>query len=196
MTRHVRGWCMSSELGWSSELATQERMARHVRGWCRDGPFAMPGACPLSLSPPCVCECFALGGVCVRGAGAAVRYRPWPQPFWPRVQCQVGSRAGTAPACAIAAPEVEPDLAFIPAERGVPQDIQDLFRHEAWARAMGVGRWFCCRRRRLARTLERWARLYRHLRRLRRLQRVFAFAGHHLAATYPRSLLRRLRAVW
>ena len=153
----------------------------------------MPALC---LSPPRVSANVSLSA----GSACAAQVRrfgtgPGRSHFGPGFNAK--SEAEQEPLLlALAAPEVEPDLAFIPAERGVPQDIQDLFRHEAWARAMGVGRWFCCRRRRLARTLDRWARLYRHLRRLRRLQRVFAFAGHHLAATYPRSLLRRLRAVW
>eukprot|EP00972_Heterocapsa_arctica_P042117 6208928-Heterocapsa_arctica.AAC.1 len=55
----------------------------------------------------------------------------------------------------------------------------------------------CCRRRRTQkeslRTLARWRRVLRHLRRLGRLQRVFAYVGHDLQ-TYPDRLRRRLRA--
>jgi hypothetical protein len=54
----------------------------------------------------------------------------------------------------------------------------------------------CCRRRRAASTLRRWASLLRHVRRLRRLQRVFAYIGQHLSENYPDSLRRRLRSVF
>jgi hypothetical protein len=58
------------------------------------------------------------------------------------------------------------------------------------------GRFGCCRRKRLrpltAEVLGRWTGILRHLHRLRRLQRVFAYVGHHLQS-YPRNLRQRLR---
>eukprot|EP00972_Heterocapsa_arctica_P067563 9972187-Heterocapsa_arctica.AAC.1 len=56
--------------------------------------------------------------------------------------------------------------------------------------------WCCRRRRRTAATTSRWIRLLRHLARLRRLQRLFAYAGQHLDQAYPRSLRQRLRLVY
>jgi hypothetical protein len=54
----------------------------------------------------------------------------------------------------------------------------------------------CCRRRRTASTLRKWASLLRHVRRVRRLQRVFAYIDQHLNENYPDSLRRRLRVVF
>ncbi len=64
--------------------------------------------------------------------------------------------------------------------------------HPLWMR-----RWCgCCRRRRdrelSQATLVRWIALIRHLRRLRRRQRFFAYLGHRLQ-DYPEGLRRRLR---
>ncbi len=51
----------------------------------------------------------------------------------------------------------------------------------------------CCGRRRASSLVTRWCRLLRHLLRLRRLQRIFAYTGQHRQAAYPDSLRRRLR---
>jgi hypothetical protein len=54
----------------------------------------------------------------------------------------------------------------------------------------------CCRRRRTASTLRKWTALLRHVLRVRRLQRVFAYIGHVLQEKYPPRLRERLRVVF
>eukprot|EP00972_Heterocapsa_arctica_P108036 15911821-Heterocapsa_arctica.AAC.1 len=55
--------------------------------------------------------------------------------------------------------------------------------------------WYC-RRRRATSTLRRWTSLLCHLRRLRRLQRIFAYTGQFLNKAYSDVLRRYLRLVF
>mgnify|MGYP002809814876 CR=1 FL=1 len=51
----------------------------------------------------------------------------------------------------------------------------------------------CCGRRRASSSVTKWSKLLRHLLRLRRLQRIFAYSGQYLQEAYPDGVRRRLR---